>query len=59
MKLGVEYDDNWYSVGNINYDALDDQPNDPPYFYADLYLEQLKAEAMVVAPIDHLQNFYL
>jgi hypothetical protein len=46
-------------VGNIDYNALDDQPNNPPYFYADLYLEQLKGEAMVVATIDHLQNFYL
>ena len=24
MDLGVEIDYNWYSVGNIKYDALDD-----------------------------------
>ena len=24
MDLGVEIDEDWYSVGNIEYDALDD-----------------------------------
>lgn len=27
-EVGVEYDDNWYSVGNIDYEALDDIPGD-------------------------------
>jgi hypothetical protein len=33
MRLGVEYDDDWSSMGNIGYEVLDDLPNDFPHFY--------------------------
>jgi hypothetical protein len=37
MDLGVEIDDDWYSVGNIEYDVLDDlQGNFPQLFVDDL-----------------------
>jgi hypothetical protein len=39
IDLGVEIDDDWYSVGNIEYDALDDLQNDfPQLFEGDLVL---------------------
>jgi hypothetical protein len=28
MDLGVEIDEDWYSIGNIEYDALDDLQDD-------------------------------
>lgn len=41
MRLGVEYDKDWYTV-YIDYDALDDLPCDLPHFYVGTNLEQLK-----------------
>jgi hypothetical protein len=31
--LGVEIDEDWYSVGNIEYDALDDIQGDFPQLF--------------------------
>jgi hypothetical protein len=31
--LGVEIDEDWYSVGNIKYDALDDLRGDFPQLF--------------------------
>jgi hypothetical protein len=33
MDLGVEIDKDWYSVGNIEYDALDDLQGDFPQLF--------------------------
>jgi hypothetical protein len=35
MDLGVEIDEDWYSVGNIEYDALDDLRGDFPQLFED------------------------
>jgi hypothetical protein len=35
MDLGVEIDEDWYSVGNIEYDALDDLRCDFPQLFED------------------------
>jgi hypothetical protein len=35
MDLGVEIDDDWYSVGNIEYDALDNLRSDFPLLCED------------------------
>lgn len=38
IDLRVEIDDDWYSVGNIKYDPLDDLQVDFPYvFYGDVW----------------------
>jgi hypothetical protein len=42
MRLWVEYDDDWYSMANIDYEVLDDLPDDDPHFYVDADLEQLE-----------------
>jgi hypothetical protein len=42
MRLWVEYDDEWYSMANIDYKVLDDLPDDRPHFYVDADLEQLE-----------------
>jgi hypothetical protein len=31
IDLGVEIDDDWYNMGNIDCNALDDLQNDLPY----------------------------
>ena len=33
MDLGVEIDDDWYSVGNIEYEVLDDLRGDIQQFF--------------------------
>jgi hypothetical protein len=33
IDLGVEIDEDWYSVGNIEYDALDDLRGDLPQLF--------------------------
>jgi hypothetical protein len=33
IDLGVEIDEDWYSVGNIEYDALDDLCGDFPQLF--------------------------
>jgi hypothetical protein len=33
LDLGVEIDDDWYSVGNIEYDTLDDLRGDFPFLF--------------------------
>jgi hypothetical protein len=33
IGLGVEIDEDWYSVGNIEYDALDDLRGDLPQLF--------------------------
>jgi hypothetical protein len=35
MDLGVLIDDDWYSVGNIEYDAIDDLQGDFPQLFKD------------------------
>lgn len=45
MDMGVEYEDDWDSVGNIDYDTLDDPPDDFPQLLEDTNLQQLKWEA--------------
>ena len=35
MDLGVEIDNDWYSVGNIEYDTLDDLRSDFPQLFDD------------------------
>jgi hypothetical protein len=35
IDLGVEIDKDWYSVGNIEYDALDDLRGDFSYIFED------------------------
>ena len=35
MDLGVEIDEDWYSVGNIEYDALDDLQGDFSQLFED------------------------
>jgi hypothetical protein len=39
MDLGVEIDQDWYSVGNIEYDALDDLRDD----FSQLFEEKVVA----------------
>jgi hypothetical protein len=35
MDLWVKIDEHWYSVGNIDYDALDDQRGNYPHLFED------------------------
>jgi hypothetical protein len=35
IDLGVEIDEDWHSVGNIDYDALDDLQGDYPHLFED------------------------
>lgn len=35
MRLGVDYLEEWYSVGNIDYDVLENLLDDLPHFYVD------------------------
>jgi hypothetical protein len=35
MDLGVKRDEDWYNVGNINYDALNDLRDDYPHLFED------------------------
>jgi hypothetical protein len=35
MDLGVEIDEDWYSIGNIDYDALDELWGDYPHLFKD------------------------
>jgi hypothetical protein len=35
IDLGVEIDEDWYNVGNIEYDALDDLRGDFPQLFED------------------------
>jgi hypothetical protein len=35
MDLGVETDEGWYNVGNIDYDALDDLQGNYPHLFED------------------------
>lgn len=38
MDLGAEIDDNWYSVGNIDYDTLDNLQVDLLHFRTSTWL---------------------
>jgi hypothetical protein len=35
MDLGVKFDDDWYSIGNIEYNALDDLQDDFSQLFED------------------------
>jgi hypothetical protein len=39
MDLGVKIDEDWYNIGNINYDALDDLQGDYPHLFEDEAVE--------------------
>jgi hypothetical protein len=47
VDLGVEIDDDWYSVGNIDYDTLDDLQVDFQHLFEDAILGQLDKEVLV------------
>lgn len=42
MDMGVEIDDDWYNVGNIDYDTLDDLCDDLAHLFEHVDLEQLE-----------------
>jgi hypothetical protein len=44
MRLGVEYDSDWYNVVNIDYDTLNDLSDDLLHFYKGIDLEQLEVK---------------
>ena len=53
MDIGVEIDDDWYSVGNIEYDALDDLRGDFPQLFEDDVVPINGWEEIAQEPIEH------
>jgi hypothetical protein len=53
MNLGVEIDDDWYSVGNIKYDALDDLQGNFPQLFEDDLVPVSGCEEIPQEPIEH------
>jgi hypothetical protein len=53
MDLGIEIEDDWYSVGNIEYDALDDLRGDFPYLFEDDVVPVDGWEEIDQEPIEH------
>lgn len=46
MRLFLTYDNNWDSIRNINYDALNDLLDNFPQLLSDTDFEQLEGEAL-------------
>jgi hypothetical protein len=53
MDLGVEIDEDWYSVGNVEYDALDDLRGDFPQLFEDDVVPVNGWEEMPQEPTEH------
>ena len=53
MDLGVEIDEDWYSVGNIEYDMLDDLQGDFPQFFEDDVVPVGDWEEIAQKPVKH------
>jgi hypothetical protein len=48
VDLGVEIDDDWYSLGNINYNALDDLQVDFSHLFEDAANDQFLLDKEVL-----------
>jgi hypothetical protein len=53
MDLGVEIDEDWYSVGNIEYDALNDLRDHFPQLFKDDIVLVNGWEEIAQEPIEH------
>jgi hypothetical protein len=53
MDLGVEIDDDWYSMGNIEYNALDDLQGDFSQLFEDDLVPANGWEEIPQEPIEH------
>jgi hypothetical protein len=53
MDLGVEIDDDWYNVGNIEYDTLDALRDDFPNLFEDDVVPVDGWEEIAHEPIEH------
>jgi hypothetical protein len=53
IDLGVEIDDDWYSVGNIEYDALDDLYGDFPQLFEEDNVPTNGWDEIIQEPIEH------
>ena len=56
MDLGVEIDEDWYSVGNIEYDELDDLQGDFPQLFEDDVVLVNGWEEIAQEPTEHDTN---
>jgi hypothetical protein len=53
IDLGVEIDEDWYSVGNIKYDALDDLCDDFPQLFEEDDVSINGWDEIIQEPTEH------
>jgi hypothetical protein len=56
MELGVEINDDWYNIGNIEYDALDNLRGDFPQLFKDDVVPVDGWEEIAQEPTEHDTN---